>query len=540
MSCTGGDAGGVGGGRKLGNHPLPPLGRMAGTKRERPRQRLQGGGEGVHREHPGGTLGEGVSESLHRAHPRDTHLPVPAPSLTGATFFHAAQNTESRRIGSSPTPGPLSPGIPAENQLRDGGAGRVDGSPSPLPTHSQSPPTASRRFPGHRSARFWRPESRRGDPGAPRGCRGSKGTPRTAGGRDRGFRAHLAGQLSAPVDPRPCEGFDPRHNPMEGRPGGCGADPGVRLLWGEGGEGSAPHASVWGTGSLTPLAQHPAPVPQTRVSTPARAQEGGRRGGGRAECRAPDGTPRSVEGRLARVHGVVDWQSSAGVCLCVCVCVCVGVRGEAGMSLTPAASAAVFLKPSLAGPVALTPRSSSPSPSPSPKQSISLERPAGRRIPAVPSSPGNPDQFLPGLWGPIKAGQSQPTPTFTIGAGVGRGRRNQRGTKGWVLVLYRAWRKNPRGESPSPSPKPLWGLPGRHSAPPLPSCFCLHRRLGARGCGTKTLRKSFLVSNPSSLCCQLDQNQKAQQPTCPTGEWPMSPRGGAVEWDTLSGNSAPA
>ena len=321
MSCTGGDAGGVGGGRKLGNHPLPPLGRMAGTKRERPRQRLQGGGEGVHREHPGGTLGEGVSESLHRAHPRDTHLPVPAPSLTGATFFHAAQNTESRRIGSSPTPGPLSPGIPAENQLRDGGAGRVDGSPSPLPTHSQSPPTASRRFPGHRSARFWRPESRRGDPGAPRGCRGSKGTPRTAGGRDRGFRAHLAGQLSAPVDPRPCEGFDPRHNPMEGRPGGCGADPGVRLLWGEGGEGSAPHASVWGTGSLTPLAQHPAPVPQTRVSTPARAQEGGRRGGGRAECRAPDGTPRSVEGRLARVHGVVDWQSSAGVCLCVCVCV---------------------------------------------------------------------------------------------------------------------------------------------------------------------------------------------------------------------------
>ena len=210
------------------------------------------------------------------------------------------------------------------------------------------------------------------------------------------------------------------------------------------------------------------------------------------------------------------------------------------VSLTPAASAAVFLKPSLACPIALTPRSSSPSPSPPPKQSISLERPAGRRIPAVPSSPGNPDQFLPGLWGPIKAGQSRPTPPFTIGAGVGRGRRNQRGTKGWVLVLYRAWRKNPRGESPSPSPKPLWGLPGRHSAHPLPSCFCLHRRLGARGCGTKTLRKSFLVSNPSSLCCQLDQNQKAQQPTCPTGEWPMSPRGGAVEWDTLSGNSAPA
>ena len=416
MSCTGGDAGGVGGGRKLGNHPLPPLGRMAGTKRERPSQRLQGGGEGGTQR---ATWWDPGREPSPRPPPRHTHLPVPAPSLTGATLFHAAQNTENRRIGSSPTPGPLSPGIPAENQLRDGGAGRVDGSPSPLPTHSQSPPTASRRFPGHRSARFWRPESRRGDPGAPRGCRGSKGTPRTAGGRDRGFRAHLAGQLSAPVDPRPCEGFDPRHNPMEGRPGGCGADPGVRLLWGEGGGGVCPARVSLGDRK----SDSPRPAPSSSSSNPSLHP---RPSSGRGEAgRREGGVPRA--GRDASVSGGAARKSTRGRGLavqrrCVPVCVCVGRGGGRGVvSLTPAASAAVFLKPSLARSVALTPRSSSPSPSPPPKQSISLERPSVRRIPAVTSSPGNPDQFLPGLWGPIKAGQSRPTPLLRSGQGWGEG-----------------------------------------------------------------------------------------------------------------------
>lgn len=321
MSCTGGDMGGVGGGRKLGNHPLPPLGRMAGTKRERPSQRLQGGG-GVHREQPGGTLGEGVPESLHRAHPpRHTHLPVPAPSLTGATFFHAAQNTESRRIGSSPAPGPLSPGIPAENQLRAGGAGRVDGSPSPLPTHSQSPPTASRRFPGHRSARFWRPESRRGDPGAPRTGTGDRRAPQgpRAGGTGVSEPTLLASSLLRSIRARVRDSIRDIIR-WRGAQEAAARTQASGYCGGRAGEGSAPHASVWGTGSLTPLARHPEPVPQTRVSTPARAQERGRRGGGRAECREPDRTPRSVEGQLARVQGAVDWQSRAGVCMCVCVC----------------------------------------------------------------------------------------------------------------------------------------------------------------------------------------------------------------------------
>lgn len=413
MSCTGGDTGGVGGGRKLGNHPLPPLGRMAGTKRERPSQRLQGGG-GVHREQPGGTLGEGVPESLHRAHPRDTHTSLfPLRPLPEQLSFTRPKTPS--RIGSSPAPGPLSPGIPAENQLRAGGAGRVDGSPSPLPTHSQSPPTASRRFPGHRSARFWRPESRRGDPGAPRTGTGDRRAPQgpRAGGTGVSEPTLLASSLLRSIRARVRDSIRDIIR-WRGAPEDAARTQASGYCGGRAGEGSAPHASVWGTGSLTPLARHPAPVPQTRVSTPARAQERGRRGGGRAECRAPDRTPRSVEGQLARVQGAVDWQSGAGVCMCACL------RGGGG-SLAPAASAAVFLKPSLALPVALTPRSSSPSPSPPPKQSISLERPAGRRIPAVPSSPGNPDQFLPGLRGPIKAGQSRPTPLLRSRQGWGEG-----------------------------------------------------------------------------------------------------------------------
>ena len=472
MSCTGGDAGGVGGGRKLGNHPLPPLGRMAGTKRERPSQRLQGGGEGGTQR---ATWWDPGREPSPRPPPRHTHLPVPAPSLTGATLFHAAQNTENRRIGSSPTPGPLSPGIPAENQLRDGGAGRVDGSPSPLPTHSQSPPTASRRFPGHRSARFWRPESRRGDPGAPRGCRGSKGTPRTAGGRDRGFRAHLAGQLSAPVDPRPCEGFDPRHNPMEGRPGGCGADPGVRLLWGEGGGGVCPARVSLGDRK----SDSPRPAPSSSSSNPSLHP---RPSSGRGEAgRREGGVPRA--GRDASVSGGAARKSTRGRGLavqrrCMPGCVCVlGGGGRSGVS-NPCRLGCSFPK-TLPGPIRSPhPTFIFPFPFSSPKavhQSRKTLGPEDSSCYQLSREPGPVPSW------PLGAHQSRPEPTdppFTIGAGVGRGRRNQRGTKSWVLVLYRAWRKNPRGEGPSPSPQPLWGLPGRHSAHPLPSCFCLHRRLG--------------------------------------------------------------
>lgn len=76
------------------------------------------------------------------------------------------------------------------------------------------------------------------------------------------------------------------------------------------GEGSAPHASVSGTGSLTPLARHPAPVPQTRVSTPARAQEGGRRGGGRAGCRAGRVSSNKYGGPWSGLRGPSAWLPS--------------------------------------------------------------------------------------------------------------------------------------------------------------------------------------------------------------------------------------
>ena len=142
MSCTGGDAGGVGGGRKLGNHPLPPLGRMAGTKRERPRQRLQGGGEGVHREHPGGTLGEGVSENLHRAHPRDTHTslfplrPLPQQLSFTRPKTPSPAGSEAAQPLVRSLPGPQRR-ISSETEARV--ASTAPPAPSPL-THSPHPP----------------------------------------------------------------------------------------------------------------------------------------------------------------------------------------------------------------------------------------------------------------------------------------------------------------------------------------------------------------------------------------------------------------
>lgn len=85
-------------------------------------------------------------------------------------------------------------------------------------------------------------------------------------------------------------------------------------LGGRAGEGSDPHASVLGTGSLTPLARHPAPVPQTRVSTPARAQEGGRRGGGRAGAERRTGRFGPRRGGSHKYKG--PWTSSPGPSAC--------------------------------------------------------------------------------------------------------------------------------------------------------------------------------------------------------------------------------
>ena len=432
----------------------------------------RGAGRGVHREQPGGTLGE----NLHRAHPHDTHTSLfPLRPLPEQLCF---TRPRTPRTAGSEAAQPLVRSLPgSQRRISSETEARVASTAPPAPsplTHSPHPPRPAA-FPaiappdfGAQKAGGETRERRAGagDRRAPQGPR--------AGGIGVSEPTLLASSLLRSIRARVRDSIrdiirwrGAREDAARTQASGyCG---------GRAGEGSAPHASVWGTGSLTPLAQHPAPVPQTRVSTPARAQEGGRRGGGRAECRAPDGTPRSVEGRLARVHGVVDWQSSAGVCLCVCVLG--GGGGRSGVS-NPCRLGCSFPK-TLPGPIRSPhPTFIFPFPFSSPKavhQSRKTLGPEDSSCYQLSREPGPVPSW------PLGAHQSRPEPTdppFTIGAGVGRGRRNQRGTKSWVLVLYRAWRKNPRGEGPSPSPQPLWGLPGRHSAHPLPSCFCLHRRLG--------------------------------------------------------------
>ena len=204
MSCTGGDAGGVGGGRKLGNHPLPPLGRMAGTKRERPRQRLQGGGEGVHREHPGGTLGEGVSENLHRAHP-PRHTPPCSRSVPyRSNFLSRGPKHRVPPDRKQPNPWPaLSRDPSGESAQR-----RRRGSRRRLP----QPPPHSLTVPTHRVPPLSRPSLRpilaprkqAGRPGSAARVPGIEGHPKDRGREGQGFQSPpcwpaLCSGRSAPV-----------------------------------------------------------------------------------------------------------------------------------------------------------------------------------------------------------------------------------------------------------------------------------------------------------------------------------------------------
>lgn len=133
--------GGVGGGRKLGNHPLPPLGRMAGTKRERPSQRLQGAG-GYTESNLVGPWERGSLRAFTAPTPRDTHTslfplrPLPEqlsftrPKTPSPAGSEAAQPQvrslpgSQRRISSEPEARVASTAPPA---------------PSPL-THSPHPP----------------------------------------------------------------------------------------------------------------------------------------------------------------------------------------------------------------------------------------------------------------------------------------------------------------------------------------------------------------------------------------------------------------
>ncbi|XP_073849754.1 uncharacterized protein isoform X2 [Macaca fascicularis] len=131
---------------------------MAGTKGERSSQRLgvEGGRYAKAKPvGPGGRGGAGASTaptpgthtSLFPLRPLPEQLSFKRPKALGPAGSEATK----------PRSAPLPPGIPAPSRLP---------LPPPLPTCSQSPPTPSRRLPIHRSARFWRPESRLGD----RGC----------------------------------------------------------------------------------------------------------------------------------------------------------------------------------------------------------------------------------------------------------------------------------------------------------------------------------------------------------------------------------
>lgn len=230
--------GGVGGGRKLEttpSHPRPD----GGDKRERPSQRLQGQGyteSGLVRDPMGRVLRPPTAPT-----PADTHLP--APSLTGATA-HAAQ-TPSPAGSEAAQPQVRSlPGIPAEESAQAGGARVRRQLPQPPPHSLTVPPTASRRFPGHRSARFWPKQAGRPGSCGPAGDQ-KRGTPGPrAGGTGVSEPTLLASSLLRSIRAR-VRDSDPRHKPVEGAQEAA-ARTRASGYCGEGGEGSLP-ASVWGT-----------------------------------------------------------------------------------------------------------------------------------------------------------------------------------------------------------------------------------------------------------------------------------------------------
>lgn len=225
----------VGGSRET--TPSRPLRRMAGTKGERPSQRLgvEGGRYAKAKPvGPGGRGGAGASTaptpgthtSLFPLRPLPEQLSFKRPKALGPAGSEATK----------PRSAPLPPGIPAPSRLP---------LPPPLPTCSQSPPTPSRRLPIHRSARFWRPESRRGDRGCTAGAE-VRGAPEdSGGGRGVSEPTLLASSLLRSIRARVRDSI--RDIIGLGDQGGHGADPGVRLLWGEGG-GRGPARTRWSRG----------------------------------------------------------------------------------------------------------------------------------------------------------------------------------------------------------------------------------------------------------------------------------------------------
>lgn len=186
-----------------------------------------------------------------------------------------------------------------------------------------------------------------------------------------------------------------------GSPGGCGADPGVRLLRGEGGGGVRP-ARV-GLGDRKSDSPRPAPCASSSNPSLHPRPSSGRGEAGRRE----GGVPRRT-GQLEQVRGTVVW--FAGPLRLV------ALQGREPLQPDTRLLGPVFLKPTLAwGPQPSPYARVFPPPPPPAPQSFSLESPGGRGFQLPAALLGTWDQFLPRPSGPIKVGQSRQTP-FTIGS----------------------------------------------------------------------------------------------------------------------------
>lgn len=173
------------------------------------------------------------------------------------------------------------------------------------------------------------------------------------------------------------------------------------------------------------------------------------------------------------------------------------------------------------GPPAVTLRPGLPFPPPPSRSAVLQSRKPGRpRIPAARSSPGNLGPVPSPAFG---AHQSRPKPTdpfYDWKQGWGEGGEIKGELKAECLEGLKkrhSWRwKNQTGEERIfPQASTSLGLPGPRPAHLLPS-YSASTTTGSGHCGgrispalqkAKKLRKSFLVSNPSSLCHKLGQNQ---------------------------------
>lgn len=298
MSRRGGGGGGGGGGRKPGNHPLPPPPPDGGDKGGTTKPATAGWGDAERNPVGDGRRGCGrafADPTLVRTPPSFPSHPLPEQLSFARPKTPGPVRSEETKPRGRSLPGSRR-SICAEQEARVA-------SPAPQPPpHSLSVPTHPVLPPAQRTLRpILAPRKQAWSPGVRCGGRGSKGTLRTAGGgRGDSEPTLLASSLLRSIRARVRDSI--RDIICGGSPGGRGADPGVQLLWGEGGGGVRP-ARV-GLGDRKSDSPRPAPSASSsnRVSSPASAQEGeaGRREGG---CRRAGRDASGCAGQLGRAPG---------------------------------------------------------------------------------------------------------------------------------------------------------------------------------------------------------------------------------------------